>query len=35
MPREAFLAQVRALVAQPFDPTRWRKVAARPASDYL
>jgi leucyl/phenylalanyl-tRNA--protein transferase len=35
MPRDAFLAQVRTLVAQPFDPARWRKVAARPATDYI
>jgi leucyl/phenylalanyl-tRNA---protein transferase len=35
IPRETFLAQVRQLVAQPFDPARWRAVDARPATDYL
>ncbi|HEV2540401.1 MAG TPA: leucyl/phenylalanyl-tRNA--protein transferase [Frateuria sp.] len=35
MPREDFLAQVRRLSAQPFDPAHWRKVASRDAGDYL
>ncbi|HET6804216.1 MAG TPA: leucyl/phenylalanyl-tRNA--protein transferase [Frateuria sp.] len=35
MPRDAFLAQVRTLVAQPFESAHWRKVAPRPAADYL
>ncbi|MEI7038058.1 leucyl/phenylalanyl-tRNA--protein transferase [Fulvimonas yonginensis] len=35
MPREAFLAQVRTLAAQPFDEGNWRAVPMRPAADYL
>ena len=35
LPRDAFLAQVRTLAAQPCDPLRWRKVAPRRAADFL
>jgi leucyl/phenylalanyl-tRNA--protein transferase len=35
MPREVFLAHLRRLTAQPFDPVHWRKVPARAAADYL
>jgi leucyl/phenylalanyl-tRNA---protein transferase len=35
LPRDAFLAQVRTLAAQPCDPLRWRKVAPRAAADCL
>jgi leucyl/phenylalanyl-tRNA--protein transferase len=35
IPRDAFLAQVRRLAAQPLDPMCWRRVGARPAADYL
>jgi len=33
--REAFVRQVRRLVAQPFDPVHWRKAGTRAAIDYL
>lgn len=35
MARESFLAQVRVLVSEPWDTTRWRAVEARPASAFL
>jgi leucyl/phenylalanyl-tRNA--protein transferase len=35
IPRDAFLAQVRSLVAQPVDAACWRKVPPRPATGYL
>ncbi|MCX7514208.1 leucyl/phenylalanyl-tRNA--protein transferase [Frateuria sp. STR12] len=35
IPREAFLAQVRKLVAEPFDAAQWSKVGTRSATDYL
>ncbi|UGB39333.1 leucyl/phenylalanyl-tRNA--protein transferase [Frateuria soli] len=35
IPRDAFLPQVRTLVAQPSDALRWRTVPTRPATDYL
>ena len=35
IPREAFLAQVRQLAGQPFDPLHWRRVGARVATDFL
>jgi len=35
MPRDAFLAQVRRLTAQPFDAAQWRKVRTRDAADFL
>jgi leucyl/phenylalanyl-tRNA---protein transferase len=35
MPRDAFLAQLRRLAAQPFDAVHWRKAGPRAAADCL
>jgi len=35
LPRDAFLAQVRRLAAQPFDAAQWRKVRTRDAGEFL